>query len=151
MARMHSRDKGKAGSNKPVKKAVPSWTRHEGKEVEMLVAKLGKEVKSAAKVGLMLRDSYGIPNVKVATGKTVTEILAEKKLLPEIPDDLMDLIKKSIMIMSHIEENNQDKVAKRGLKLTESKIRRLVKYYKGTKRLSADWKYDPSKVKLLLD
>ena len=41
--------------------------------------------------------------------------------------------------------------AKRGLELTESKIRKLVKYYKKTKKLESDWKYDPDKIRLLIE
>jgi len=39
----------------------------------------------------------------------------------------------------------------RGLQLTESKINKLVKYYKKSDRLSKDWKYDHKKVKLLAE
>ncbi len=151
MARMYSRKKGKSGSTKPSKKAVPSWVTYKAKEVELLVAKLAKEGKTTSEVGLILRDNYGIPCVKILTGKSISAILKTKNLLKDIPDDLMSLIKKSIEIRSHLEENKKDMTAKRGLLLTESKIRRLVKYYKNNKRLSNEWKYDPKKIKLMLE
>ena len=44
MARMHSRKKGKHGSKKPAKKSTPSWTRYKPKEIEMLIAKLAKDL-----------------------------------------------------------------------------------------------------------
>ena len=62
----------------------------------------------------------------------------------------MALMKKNIEIMNHLEENKKDQVAIRGLHLTDSKIKRLVKYYKSTKRLAADWKYDQEKIRLLI-
>ena len=43
MARMHSRDKGKSRSTKPIAKKVPSWVSYKTKEVEKLVVKLSKE------------------------------------------------------------------------------------------------------------
>jgi len=150
MARMHSRKKGKSGSTKPSKKVKPVWLNYSVKEIEMLVAKLGKEM-PPSKIGLHLRDSYGIPDVKTITGKSITQILKEKNLLPEVPEDLMALIKKAIKIRKHLEENKQDKTAKRGLQLTESKIKRLVKYYKRKKRLPVDWKYDSSRIRLVTE
>ena len=151
MARMYPRAKGSSGSTKPAKKTVPSWSRYKGKEVEMLVAKMGKEGKTASEIGLALRDTYGIPDVKTLTGKKIAAIMAEKKLLPEVPEDLRALIKKAAMVRAHLEDNKQDKVARRGLQLTEAKINRLVKYYKKSGKLAATWKYDPSKASTYLD
>ena len=151
MARMHSRAKGISGSTKPVKKTVPGWIRYKSGEVEMLVAKMGKEGKTSSEIGLALRDAYGIPDVKTVVGKKITRIMGEKKLLPEVPEDLRALIKKSAMVRAHLEDNKQDKVAMRGLQLTESKIKRLVKYYKDIGRLPSAWKYDPAKASMYLE
>ena len=148
MARRYSGAKGIAGSKKPIRKVAPSWSRYGAKEIEMLVLKLSKEGQTPSQIGLHLRDVYGIPDVKIVCGKSISQILADKKALPVIPEDLMALIKKLILIKKHMEENKQDNVALRGLQLTESKIQRLIKYYKGTGRLPADWKYDVSKAKL---
>jgi len=148
MARMHSRKRGKAGSKKPLAKSKPSWLRHKPKEIELLIVKLAKEGKPASLIGLILRDSYGIPDVKATAGKTISQLLKEKNLAPKLPEDLMALIKKSISIRKHREENKQDMTSLRGLQLTESKIKRLVKYYKKAKRLPVDWKYDAKSIKL---
>ena len=85
------------------------------------------------------------------TQKKITQILKQKNLLPEIPEDLRSLIKKSVMIRKHLEGNHKDEPAKRGLTLTESKIKRLVKYYIRSGKLPADWKYDPKKASLYLE
>ena len=148
MARMYSRKKGKSGSKKPLTKTKLSWMRYKPKEIELLVVKLAKEGKPASLIGLVLRDSYGVPDVKSIAGKTITKILNEKKLSPKIPEDLMAVIKKSIAIRKHMEENRQDMTALRGLQATESKIKRLVKYYKKAKKLPVDWKYDVKSLKL---
>lgn len=151
MARMHSRAKGKSGSKKPAVLTKPSWVTLKDKEIEMLVLKLSKENLSPSQIGLTLRDKYGIPDVKLLTGKSITTILAEKDINPDFPEDMMALIKKAVFIRKHLEDNHKDEPAKRGLILTESKIMRLGKYYKREGKISADWKYDPKKIKLLVD
>ena len=105
---------------------------------------------SSAQIGLILRDQYGIPSVKVVAKKAVTQILKEHDLYPKIPEELMNLLKKAVQIMSHLEKNKKDYQAKRGLELTESKIRRLAKYYIRKGKLPKDWKYDPEQAKLLV-
>ncbi len=142
MARMHSRKKGKAGSKKPMKKKTLTWVRYKGKEVEMLILKLAKEGKSPSQIGLYLRDTYGIPDVRKLLGKKINKVLKERNLAAKIPEDLMALIEKAVQIRKHLEANKKDEPAKRGLTLTESKIKRLVKHYKETRALPEDWKYD---------
>ncbi|HII71809.1 TPA: 30S ribosomal protein S15 [Candidatus Woesearchaeota archaeon] len=151
MARMHSRAHGQSGSKKPVQKKNPSWVRHNPNEVELLIGKMGKEGLTTSQIGMVLRDNYGIPDVKTLTGKNISQILAGKKLLPEVPEDLRSLIRKAAMIRKHLEDNKKDMPGKRGLQLTESKINRLVKYYKKTGKLSVDWKYDPMKASTYLE
>lgn len=151
MARMYSRKKGKSGSKKPVKKTKPVWLRYGSKETEQLVIKLAKAGKHASEIGIILRDSYGIPSVRAITKKKVSQILAENKLTPKLPYDLLSLIKKEIMVMKHVGSNKKDMTANKGLIITDSKIRRLVKYYKRTGKLPADWSYDKKNAKLLLE
>ena len=151
MARMHSRRKGKAGSKKPLTSTKPSWTRYKEKELELLIVKLAKEGKTPSQIGMHLRDTYGTPGVKSISDKSVTSIMKEKKVLPTIPEDLMALIKKNIIVRKHMGGNKADMTAKRGFQLAESKIRRLVKYYKRTGKLAKTWEYDPEKVRLLIE
>jgi len=148
MAKMHSRKRGRSGSKKPLHKSKPSWLRVQGKELEMLIVKLAKEGKSASHIGLELRDSYGVPDVKTVHGKRITEILAEKGHVPKLPEDLLSLMKRAAGIRKHLEENKQDMPALRGMQLTDSKIKRLVKYYKATGKLPIEFKYDPAQLKL---
>ena len=145
MARMHSRKKGKHGSKKPAKKTAPSWIRYKAKEVELLISKLAKEGKSTSQIGILLRDTYGIPNVLALCGKSVSAILTEKKLVQEVPEDLTSLFKRYAAIKKHIVSNKNDETAARGLHLTESKIGRLAKYYKRTGRISETCKFDPER------
>ncbi len=147
---MHSRDKGKSGSTKPIKR-IPSWMRYQGKEVEKLIIRLAKAGNTSGEMGMVLRDTYGIHDVRAIANKKITKILRENNLLKEIPEDLMALIKKMVSVKKHLEKNRQDKTAKRGLQLTDSKIRRLIKYYKNSGKLHADWKLETEKIKMYVD
>ena len=151
MARMHSRNKGNSGSKRPLKPSKPTWMRYKSKELEMLVVKLAKEGKTSSKIGIILRDSYGVPDVYQLTGKTITQLMAEKKLLPELPEDLFSLMKQAAMVRKHVEAHKQDMTALRGLQLTESKMGRLAKYYKKVGKIPVDWKYSPQELKILIE
>lgn len=145
MARMYSRKRGKAGSKKPIKRTIPLWVRYKPKEVEMLIMKLTKEGHTSSKIGAILRDTYGIPDAKFLCKKKISKIMEEKGVKKEIPEDIIALIKRAISIRKHLEENKKDEVAHRGLTLTESKIKRLVKYYKKTGKVASEWKYEPER------
>jgi len=150
MARMYSRKKGKSGSKKPIKKVKQRWVRYSPKEVEQLTVKLSKQDKTPSKIGIILRDNYGIPDVKLITKKSITKILSDNKLAPKIPEDLTALIKKTIRLMKHLSDFKGDETVKRGLTLTESKIGRLSKYYKKKGKLDKDWRYRREKAKMLV-
>lgn len=151
MARMHSRDKGKSRSYKPIGRPVPTWVDFKPKEIEMLIVKLAKQGETASSIGTHLRDNYGIPDVKPILNKSISHVLSEKGLLPEIPYDVMSLLKKEVLLRKHLETNRKDEGAKRGLILTQSKTKRLVKYYRSNGRLPQNWKYDPKQIALLID
>lgn len=148
MARMYSRKKGKSGSKRP--SVVGGFVGYSKDEIERLVVKLSQDGLSTAQIGLVLRDQYGIPLVRAATGRSVTKILEENKIIQQIPEDLFNLIKKAVSLHAHLEKNKRDFHSKRGLALLESKIRRLVKYYVKTKKLPQDWKYKPESAKLIV-
>lgn len=150
MARMHSRKKGKASSKRPLGKETPSWVRYKAKELELIIVKLFKEGLNATQIGITLRDTYGVPSARQILKKSITQLLKEKNLAPALPEDLRAVILKSIALRKHLEENHLDETAKRGLILTDSKIKRLVKYYKKTKVLPKDWKYDAESLRLVV-
>jgi small subunit ribosomal protein S15 len=82
-----------------------------------------------------------VPDVKAALGKKITKVLEEHDLLPEIPEDLSNLLDKRANLMKHLAENKRDLHNRRRLQLIEAKIRRLVKYYKREGRLPENWRY----------
>ena len=141
MSRMHSSRKGSSGSKRPLLTENPKWVQQSPEEVKDLVAKLAGEGMSLAKIGLVLRDQYAIPNVKLATGKSVKEVLAEKGIKSELPDDLQALMRRAVQMGPHIKKNKKDLHNIRGRHLLESKIRRLVKYYKREGIIPETWNY----------
>lgn len=150
MARMHSRARGKSGSTRPFRTVPPEWVEYSPEEVEDLVIKLAKKGLSPSMIGIVLRDQYGILSVKLITKKSITKILEENNLGLKIPEDLMNLIKKAVNIDKHMKAHKHDMTAKRGMQLTESKIRRLAKYYIREGKLPKDWKFNIEKAKLLV-
>ncbi|HOT94155.1 MAG TPA: 30S ribosomal protein S15 [Methanoregulaceae archaeon] len=150
MARMHARRRGRSGSVRPHRADPPAWSTTDASEIEKLVVDLHRKERSTAEIGLILRDQYAVPDVKLATGKRIGEILEANGLRPEIPEDLRNLIVKALGMRKHLAENKNDLHNKRQLQLTESKVRRLVKYYVGSKRLPKDWVYKPETAEILL-
>lgn len=152
MARIHARRKGKSGSTHPVdRKKHPDWSSLNPREVESHVIDLAKAGKSTSEIGQILRDQYAVPDIKLATGKKITKILEANDIKFEIPEDLLNLIRTALSLRKHLETNRKDLKNKRNLQLTESKIRRLTKYYQNNKRISEDWKYTPEQAKLMFE
>lgn len=149
MARMYSRKKGKSGSKKPLQKTA-KWVDYKPEEVEDLVIKYAKQGFQSAKIGSILRDQYGVPSIKVVTKKTVTQTLKENDLYSKLPEDLFNLLKRVVELRVYLEKNKRDYQSYRGLELTESKVRRLAKYYIRKGLLPKGWKYDPEQAKLLI-
>ncbi|MEM5820243.1 MAG: 30S ribosomal protein S15 [Candidatus Aenigmatarchaeota archaeon] len=119
-------------------------------EVEKLVIKLAKEGYMPSMIGLILRDSYGIPNVKEIVGKSILQILEKNDIKLEIPEDLLNLMKRAVKLREHLSIHKKDKSSQRGLILIESKIRSLEKYYKRVGKLPKDWKYEPETAKIIV-
>jgi len=138
------KEKGKSHSTRPITRRSPSWCRYTSEEVEALVVKLAREGNSPSKIGVVLRDQYGIPLVKPIVGKSITEILKDNDLAPTIPEDLGMLIRKASRLHAHLERNRGDRHNKRALQIVESKIHRLSNYYKNKGVLPRDWKYTPT-------
>ncbi|MBW6461734.1 MAG: 30S ribosomal protein S15 [DPANN group archaeon] len=148
MARMHSRKGGKSGSTKPADQTVPKWVDYKKGEVEKLIVKLGKQDMNSAVIGTILRDRYGIPAVDKIVGKKISKILIDNEITHKYPEDMLNLMRRAVVLGRHMDSNKKDVHSKRGLELIQSKIRRLGKYYIKNKRLPADWKYNPQTAKI---
>ena len=150
MARMHSRKKGKSGSTRPARLEKPVWVELSPEEVENEVVKLARKGHSKSMIGTIMRDSRGVPLVKVVAGKKISQILTENDIKAPLPEDLINLVKKALNIRAHLETNHKDLEARKGLNRCESKVYRLIKYYKKKKVLPSDFKYDPEKIRTLV-
>jgi len=141
MARIHVHTHGKSHSTRPTSKSPPSWLNQSMEQVSSLVVKLSKDGLSPSEIGLKLRDEHGIPLVKPVVGKSLTEILVENNIKPEMPEDLDKLVKKAVGLQKHLKVHNSDHRNVRSLELVEAKIHRLSKYYKSIGKLPKNWKY----------
>ena len=150
MARIHVHRKGKAGSKKPLRNKTPSWSPLNPKEVAAQVATLAREGKSTSLVGAYMRDQFGVPDVRLSTGKNVLTILRENNLEPRLPEEISNLLKRVVNLQDHLARTKNDLHNQRALTLLESKIRRLAKYYRREGRLPAEWTYSSETAKLLL-
>ncbi len=150
MGRIHARRRGKSGSKKPLRLEKPEWVEMSEEEIVNKVLELAKEGHSQAMIGTILRDQYGVPDVKLITGKSIGKILQENNMAPQIPEDLMFLMKRAVNIHNHLLNHPKDLGNKRGLQLVEAKIRRLVKYYKRVGKLPPDWHYSLREAELLV-
>lgn len=119
-------------------------------EIQRTVVELANKGKTAAEIGMHLRDEYGVLNVRKSVGKKIEQIMASHKVLGEMPQDLLNLIKRSVSLQKHMKENKKDQTAKYGYQLTVSKIRRLVKYYHSQGKLPKGWRYSPEQAALLV-
>jgi small subunit ribosomal protein S15 len=119
-------------------------------DVVKKIVELHNEGLPASKIGLILKNEFNIYNIKKYSGKSISEILKDNKLESEIPEDLLDLLKRAVKLLKHMKINKKDTTAKRGYQITVSKIRALSKYYKRTHKLPKDWNYSEDKAIILM-
>jgi len=141
---MYTSKRGRSSSTRPISKKPPSWCKYREEEVEAFIMKLAKQGNSPSTIGTILRDTYGIPLARSITGRKMGLILSQSQLSSNIPEDLQVLLEKAKALAKHLERNRQDSVNKHGLARVESKIHRLVKFYKSEGILAKDWKYTPA-------
>merc|ERR1712086_902732 len=114
------------------------------------ICKHAKKGMTPSQIGVVLRDSMGIPQVASITGSKILRILKQEGIAPELPEDLYHLIKKAVNIRKHLERNRADTDSKFRLILIESRVHRLARYYKTKKVLVPTWKYESSTASALV-
>ncbi len=122
----------------------------DSEEVEEIIVNLWKQDKSTSEIGMILRDRYGVPDVTLITHKKIVQTIKDHGMELNVPEDMRNLIIKALRLRTHLAENKRDVHNKRALQLTESKIRRLVKYYRRTGVLPRDWVYRPDTAEMLI-
>eukprot|EP00030_Apusomonadida_sp_AF-17_P005797 a676263_7475.p1 GENE.a676263_7475~~a676263_7475.p1 ORF type:complete len:161 (+),score=61.15 a676263_7475:29-484(+) len=150
MGRMHSNGKGTSRSALPYKRTPPSWLKTSPEDVVALVCRSAKKGQTPSQIGVFLRDTQGIAQVKNVTGSKILRILKLNGLAPEVPEDLYFLIKKAVAVRKHLERSRKDRDAKFRLILVESRIHRLARYYKQSRVLAPNWKYDSATASTLV-
>jgi small subunit ribosomal protein S13e len=145
MGRMHSKGKGISKSSLPYKRNPPSWLKINAQDVCDQIYKLAKKGMVPSQIGVYLRDSHGVTQVRSVTGNKILRILKANGLAPELPEDLYMLIKKAVSVRKHLDRNRKDKDAKFRLILIESRIHRLSRYYKTTGQVPGTSRNAPSR------
>ena len=75
MGRMHSNGKGMSASAIPYRRAPPGWLKREPSDVCDQICKLSKKGLTPSQIGVILRDSHGIAQVRSVTGTKILRIL----------------------------------------------------------------------------
>jgi len=88
------------------------WVKIKLVELEKIIVELYKQGESIAKIGLVLRDKYGIPKAKLL-GKRIKEILEGAKV--QIRSEAEVIQKKIDALNKHMEKNKHDQPAKKKL------------------------------------
>lgn len=114
-------------SKKSLKK--PVWLKYTEEEVKEIVMKIVEKNPgiSSEKIGLILRDNYGIPSTRVY-GFKLGLLLREKKVYESA--DLKNLKLKTEKLEKHIKDNKQDKRTGRSLIITKAKLKKTQDYLK---------------------
>ena len=141
---MHTRRRGSSGSDKPVADDPPEWSDVDEDAIEERVVELAENGHSPSVIGQKLRDEgvqgTPVPDVKLATDRKITEILEANDAGPDLPEDLRNLMERAVRLREHMDANPTDHQNKRALQNTQSKIRRMVDYYRGDE-LDDDFTY----------
>ena len=149
---MHTGGHGKAKSRKPEVEMgrMPEDVTATKHQLEEEIVKYAKQNVHQAQIGQMLKEKHGVKYVKQVFGKRLGEILTEKGVNTAFPQDFLDLIKKAVVMRTHIKANHKDVYSKTRLQRIESKIWRLTKYYKKEGIIPLEWKYEHEKAALLI-
>ncbi|KAK6358552.1 ribosomal 40S subunit protein S13 [Orbilia blumenaviensis] len=150
MGRLHSKGKGISSSAIPYSRTAPTWFKTAPDQIVDQICKLARKGATPSQIGVVLRDSHGVAQVKVVTGNKILRILKSNGLAPEIPEDLHMLIRKAVAVRKHLERNRKDKDGKFRLILIESRIHRLSRYYKTVGVMPPTWKYESATASAML-
>jgi len=103
----------------------PVWLKYTSEEVKAIILKLANKGLTAEKIGLILRDQYGIPDVKIY-GLKVKRVIEEKTPFQE--PTITNLRLKLDKVINHYKKNKQDKKAERSLIITKAKLKKREDY-----------------------
>ena len=105
----------------------PVWLKYTEAEVKEIILKIAEKSPelTSEKIGLVLRDNYGIPKVGIY-GLKISEVLNEvgKYRVPEQEN----LKSKQEKLEKHLIKNIHDQKTKRSLIITKAKLKKVNEY-----------------------
>ena len=141
VGRLHSHRHGQSHSIRPTALKSPNWVKQTHEEIEELIVKYAKEGLTTSQIGVKLRDQHAIPLVRPIIKKSVKQVLEEKGIKSEMPEDLNNIVNKALGLQKHLRTHKSDRRNVRSLELLEAKVHRLSSYYKKIGRIPDTWKY----------
>lgn len=116
-----------ASSKNTMKK--PVWLKYTEEEVVEIILKIAEKnpEMTAEKIGLALRDNYGIPKAKIY-GIKIGEIL--KKAGKYKSPDEENLMIKTEKLKSHLAKHKHDQRTQRSIIITKAKLKKVSDYNK---------------------
>ncbi len=103
----------------------PAWVKMTESELKKVIAELAKKYPSS-QIGMMLRDQYGIPTVRIY-GKKLNDYL--KELGIDVKEDLVNAEKKVDNLKDHMSNNITDKNSKHKLQKAQARLNIIKRYY----------------------
>lgn len=113
--------KSEKGTEKPL------WMKYSEDEVKSIIIKLANKGLTAEKIGLALRDQYGIPKVRLY-GLKIKDVLDEKGKFEEPTNKNLQI--KLERISNHYNKNKGDKKTERAMIITKAKLKKREDYKK---------------------
>jgi small subunit ribosomal protein S15 len=104
----------------------PVWLKYTEEEVKAIILKLANKGLTSEKIGLVLRDQYGIPKSGIFNIK-IRKVLQEKGKFQN--PDILNLNEKLRRIEAHYSKNKQDKKSHRALAITQAKLKKRTDYH----------------------
>jgi ribosomal protein S15P/S13E len=115
--------------NKMAKQSIkkPVWLKYTEAEVKEIILKLAEKnpESTSEKIGLVLRDNYGIPSTKLYNFN-ISDVLKEAGKYKS--PDLENLKNKTAKLEKHLLKNKQDQRSKRSMIITKAKLKTVGDY-----------------------
>ena len=105
----------------------PVWLKYTEEEVKEIILKIIEKSPelTAEKIGLILRDNYGIPSTRIY-GFKISQVLKEANKY--ISPDLKNLKNKAEKLEQHLIKNKGDKKTGRSLIITKARLKLTQDY-----------------------
>lgn len=112
-------------AKKTIKK--PIWLKYTDQEVKEIILKIVEKQPelTSEKIGLILRDNYGIPKTKIY-GFSIRKVLKEANKYKN--PDLSNMQTKVAKLEKHVAKNKQDKRTGRALIINKARLKKIEDY-----------------------